>query len=83
VKLGNPNGAKAFGDRRAGNKKAVIANRAAAQARAEAIQAIVDECREEGSVRQLADCLNERGIVTPRGGMWHPTSVVRLPERLA
>ena len=32
-------------------------------------------------VRQIADALNSRDILTPRGG-GHPTSVVRLLERI-
>jgi len=35
------------------------------------------------SVRDIAAELNQRGILTARGGLWHATSVVRLLERLA
>jgi hypothetical protein len=31
----------------------------------------------------IANQLNARGILTPRGGAWHPTSVSRLIERLS
>jgi Recombinase len=34
------------------------------------------------SVRTIAAQLNERGILTPRGGAWHPTSAARLLSRL-
>jgi hypothetical protein len=33
------------------------------------------------SVRAIATQLNERGILTPRGGEWHPTSAARLLSR--
>jgi hypothetical protein len=35
---------------------------------------IVDDLRSQGftSVRAIAAELNERGILTPRGGAWHP-----------
>ena len=35
-----------------------------------------------GSVRTIAAQLNMRGILTPRGGAWHPTSAARLLSRL-
>ena len=46
--------------------------------------AIVDNLQSQGftSVRTIAAQLNERGILTPRGGAWHPTSAARLPSRL-
>jgi hypothetical protein len=34
------------------------------------------------SVRRIAEELNRRAILTPRGGEWHATSVVRLLKRL-
>jgi len=33
-------------------------------------------------VRAIDAELNERGILTPRGGAWHPTSAARLLSRL-
>ena len=53
--------------------------------RYENVQAIVADMQAQGvvSVRNIATRLNERGIVTPRGGLWHPTSVARLVEQLA
>jgi hypothetical protein len=38
--------------------------------------------RKRTSVRAIATELNERGILTPRGGAWHPTSAARLLSRL-
>jgi hypothetical protein len=46
---------------------------------------IVDDMRSQGitSVRTIAAELNPRGILTPRGRSWHPTSAARLLARLA
>jgi DNA invertase Pin-like site-specific DNA recombinase len=84
VKLGNPNGARALRGKQVGNKQAVAAVKANAQHRAANLQNIVDDLRAQGvtSVRNIAAELNERGILTPRGGAWHPTSAARLLLRL-
>src|ERR1700733_8346223 len=84
VKLGNPNGARALRGKQVGNKQAVAAVKANAEQRATNLQAIVDDVRGQGitSVRAIAAELNERGILTPRGGAWHPTSAARLLSRL-
>jgi lipoate-protein ligase A len=84
VKLGNPNGARALRGKQVGNAQAVAAVKANAERRAENLKAIVDDMRTKGitSVRALAAELNERGILTPRGGEWHPTSAARLLARL-
>jgi hypothetical protein len=85
VKLGNPNGARALRGKQVGNKEAVASIKAHAQERAENLRAIVADVRSSGitSVRHIAEELNQRGILTPRGGEWHATSVVRLFQRLA
>jgi len=56
-----------------------------AQHRAANLRAIVDDLRSQGftSVRAIAGQLNERCILTPRGGAWHPTSAARLLSRFA
>ena len=84
VKLGNPNGARALRGKQIGNKRAVAAVKANAEQRAENLRAIVDDLRSHGitSVRAIATQLNERGILTPRGGSWHSTSAARLLLRL-
>lgn len=53
--------------------------------RAASIQPIIAELAEVGitSHRDIARELNERGVETPKGGRWHPTSVARTLERLA
>ncbi len=60
-------------------------NRAAADAFAKTLKPVIKELASEGvtSVRGVAEALNRRGIPTPKGGRWHPTSVARLLARLA
>jgi DNA invertase Pin-like site-specific DNA recombinase len=84
LKLGNPNGARALRGKQVGNKQAVAAVKANAEHRAATLRAIVDDLRTQGitSVRAIAAELNEHGILTPRGGAWHPTSAARLLSRL-
>jgi DNA invertase Pin-like site-specific DNA recombinase len=83
VKLGNPNGAKHL--RKLGNKSAIAAVHENAMRRADNLRPIVDDIQAAGvtSVRAIATELNHRGILTPRGGSWHATSVARLLDRLA
>ena len=52
--------------------------------RRETLRGIVADLRAKGiaSVRALAAELNERGVLTPGGGTWHPTSAARLLSRL-
>jgi hypothetical protein len=82
--LGNPNGAGALRGKQVGNDQAVAAVKANAEHRAANLRAIVDDLQSQGftSVRAIAAQLNERGILTPRGGSWHPTSAARLMSRL-
>lgn len=84
VKLGNPNGARALKGKQVGNKQAVAAVKAKANYRASNLASIVDDLRIKGvtSVRAVAEELNAQGILTPRGGRWHATSVARLMTRL-
>ncbi len=60
-------------------------NKAAADAVARSLRLVIKEIAAEGitSIRGVAEALNKRGIETPRGGRWHPTSVARLLARLA
>jgi hypothetical protein len=52
--------------------------------RAANLRVIVNDLRTQAitSVRAVAAALNERGIVTPRCDVWHPTSTARLLSRL-
>src|SRR5262245_15120719 len=84
VKLGNPNGARALKGKQVGNREAVAKVQANAHERALNLQAILADIKSEGiiSVRRIADELNRRGVLTPRGAAWHPTSVARLLQHL-
>ena len=81
VKLGNPNGAQAFGARsRAG---AVEALKAKADSFAQSLAGIVRPLLEAGlSLRKIAERLNAEGIVTAQGKAWQANSVKRLVARL-
>ena len=82
IKLGNPNGAAHL--RGLGNAAAVEGVKAKAQERAEDLRTVVQDVLAAGitSTRSIAAELNRRGILTPRGGRWHPTSAARLLRRL-
>ena len=85
VKLGNPNGARALRGKQVGNIQAVAKVKANAEQRAANLRAIIDDVRAKGatSVRTIAAALNARGVLTPRGGEWHPTSTARVLVRLS
>jgi hypothetical protein len=72
-------GAKAFGSYK-GNGAAVAAIKAKSNAFAADVMPIIDAIMAEGhgSLRAIAKELNERGIVTARGGKWGPQSVSDL-----
>lgn len=82
VKLGNPNGSVHLRGR--GNSEAVMAVRAGANAFAQDIAPVLEHVRTEGhtSYRAMAMGLNRLGILTARGGRWHPTTVRNLVSRL-
>ncbi|MPZ38072.1 MAG: hypothetical protein GEU95_08395 [Rhizobiales bacterium] len=84
VKLGNPNGARALKGKQTGNAEAVAAIKLKAQSHAENLRAIISDMKSQGvvSIRRIAEELNSRGILTPRGGPWHATSAARVLERL-
>lgn len=58
----------------------VAARRARSEQHALNVLPIVHEIQSAGVIthRGIANALNRRGIVAPRGGRWHPTSVARL-----
>ncbi|WEK45786.1 MAG: recombinase family protein [Candidatus Andeanibacterium colombiense] len=84
TRLGNPNGAAALRRAAKGNEAAIDAVKAGADAHAARLAPEIASIRAEGatSLAALAEALNGRGIVTPRGGKWHPSSVRNLLERL-
>ena len=79
TKLGNPLGAKAFGTYR-GNGAAVDAIKAKSKAFAADVMPIVEAIRADGhtSLRAIAAELNQRGIMTARGGQWAAQAVSDL-----
>ncbi|MFZ1725982.1 MAG: recombinase family protein, partial [Albidovulum sp.] len=84
VKLGNPNGAAAL--RRAG--KGGVALRAAvgrnADRHAAELAPVLDDIQSQGhtTLRAIASALNERGMLTRRGGRWHVSNVRNLLLRI-
>lgn len=84
VKLGNPNGAAAIRRAGKGTGAAVAALKAGADAHARQLAPVIRHLQAEGqaSLPALAKALNERGMVTPRGRKWHPSSVRNLIARL-
>jgi len=85
TRLGNPNGAAALLRAAKGNAAALEAVKANAAGRAADYAPIIADIRAAGatSLPAIARELNERGIITPRGGRWHPSSVRNLLARLA
>ena len=81
TKLGNPNGAAHL--RGLGNHEAASAIRATATARAAKLKGLLEAIRNDGhdSLPAIAAELTRRGIVTARGGAWHPQTVKRLMIR--
>jgi DNA invertase Pin-like site-specific DNA recombinase len=78
VRLGNPNGARAFRGKQIGNEAAIAAVMAKASRRAGDIVAQIERIRSEEGVTSygaIARALNESGVRTPRGGRWYPMSV--------
>ena len=82
VKLGCPTGAAHL--KGLGNAAAVKAIKAGAQKRAEEVGSVIGQIQEAGttSLREIADELNRRGILTARRGKWHAASVQRVLERI-
>lgn len=84
TRLGNPNGAAALLRAAKGNTAAIEAVKSKAAGRADDYAPVIADIRVSGAVSlpAIAKELNERGIITARGGHWHPSSVRNLLERL-
>jgi DNA invertase Pin-like site-specific DNA recombinase len=84
IRLGNPKGAAALLRAAKGNRAAIDAVRANAASRAADYAPIIADIRAAGllSLPSIARELNARGIVTARGGNWHPSSVHNLLQRI-
>lgn len=83
-RLGNPNGAAAFRRAGKGTTAALEAVTANATARAAKLLPTVQRLQAGGvtSLGAIAAALNDEGILTPRGGRWHASSVRNLLARL-
>lgn len=84
-RLGNPNGAAALRKAGKGNAAGVERVKVMADEHAARLQPVLDALAQEGitSLGGIAQALNNRGMLTPRGGHWHKSSVRNLLDRLA
>lgn len=84
-RLGNPNGAAALRRAGKGNAASLQAIQSGASAHAEDLRPVIASMQAEGltSLGAIAKALNERHMRTPRGGLWHKSSVRNLLSRLA
>lgn len=84
ARLGNPNGAAALKRAGKGTEAALRAVRQNATGRASDYAETIADIRAGGanSLPTIAAELNARGIITARGGKWHPSSVRNLLARL-
>jgi DNA invertase Pin-like site-specific DNA recombinase len=84
-RLGNPNGAAAIRRAGKGNAASIVAIKTAADEHAANLAPIIADIRRAGitSFKAIARELNDRGILTARGGRWHPTTVKNLLARRA
>ncbi|MBU4566381.1 MAG: recombinase family protein [Desulfarculus sp.] len=82
--LGNPNGAAALRRADKGNKAAVRAIKTKADSHATDLVPVIEALQAEGitSLGCIAEELNRRGMLAPRGGRWHKSSVKNLLARL-
>lgn len=76
VKLGSPKLAQA-------RKKALVAIKSEADRHASNVLPIIRRVQKAGAetLREIAEALNDRGVLTPRGGKWHASSVKNALER--
>jgi len=83
-RLGNPNGAAALRRAQKGNGASLRVIAGNADRHALNLRPVLASLNEEGitSLGQIAEALNERDMVTPRGGRWHKSSVRNLIARL-
>lgn len=83
-RLGNQNGTAAIRRAAKGNSAAMAAVRAKADHHASSLRATLGELEDAGvnSLAGVAKALKDRGILTPRGGRWHASSVANLRSRL-
>lgn len=82
--LGCPNGAAALRRAAKGNAASIAAAKARADRHARDVAGAIEELRAAGAatLQGLADGLNARGIVTPRGRRWWPETVKAVLARV-
>jgi DNA invertase Pin-like site-specific DNA recombinase len=80
VKLGNPKLREA---RERAVTLAAVATRVIADRHAAAVVPIIRELQRAGAktLREIANALNSRGVVSPRGGQWYAASVKNALQR--
>jgi DNA invertase Pin-like site-specific DNA recombinase len=80
-RLGNDGGNLA--NRRKGASRGAAARKAKADQRAADVMPVISELRGAGigSLRKLAEALNERSIPAARGGSWSAAQVLRVIQR--
>jgi DNA invertase Pin-like site-specific DNA recombinase len=83
-KMGNPNGAAALRRAAKGNSASLRVISAKANYHARNLQPVIVALHSEGitSLASIANQLNERGMLTPRGGKWHKSSARNLIARI-
>lgn len=83
-RLGNPNGAEALRRAGRGNMAAIAKVRQHADQRARDLAPVIADIRAKGALTldAIADELNVREMVTPRGGRWYASAVANLMRRL-
>jgi hypothetical protein len=80
-----PNGTRTNRFSPAAQRAGVEVRQARADQRAADLAPIINELRAAGttSSKGIAQALNERGVLTPRGGRWYAMQVSRVLKRLA
>ncbi|MFJ7566731.1 recombinase family protein [Herminiimonas sp. NPDC097707] len=83
--LGNPNGAAALHRACKGNTAGLEVIKAKAAQHALNLKPVIESLQGIGitSLGAVAAALNERGMLTPRGGKWHKSSVSNLLSRIS
>jgi DNA invertase Pin-like site-specific DNA recombinase len=83
--LGNPNGAAALLKAAKGSTALISVSKTKADLHAANLQPVIDSLKWEGiiSLSGIAKAFNERGMLTPRGGIWHKTSVLNMLARIS
>lgn len=74
-----------LGNYREGALKSAAIRSANAGEHARCVSKLIEEARDAGSssLRSIASYLNERSIMSPRGGSWSAASVSRVVQRIA